>query len=266
MGSSLDQIGPLTKNIEDARIMFDAIRGHDPMDSTTLPDAKTVAKKPKIIGVPRAFLASGVDADLLETFEKNLDLLRAKGYEVRDIEMPTLPYGLAVYYIIMPAEVSTNLARLDGIRYGHSVSADTIGEVYAKSRGTGFGPETRRRILLGTFVLSSGYADAYYRKARAVRASIQAEFQKAFMTVDVVAVPTTPSPAFKFGAKADPLAMYTEDIFSVPVNLAGIPAVSVPMQGTISRDGVALPLGLQIMAPHSAEQTLFAIGSDVEKK
>src|SRR5262249_28564588 len=146
--------------------------------------------------------------------EKTLGTLKAKGYEVRDVEMPTMPYGLAVYYIVMPAEVSTNLARFDGIRYGLSVPAKTIGEVYTKSRGRGFGPEARRRILIGTYVLSSGYADAYYRKARAVRATIGTEFSKAFESVDIVALPTTPSPAFKFGAKADPLEMYVEDIFN----------------------------------------------------
>ena len=266
MGSSLDQIGPLTKTVEDARILFDAIKGNDPKDSTSLPDAALIIKKPKVIGVPRAFLESGVDADVLEAFESTLSQLRSKGYEIRDVEMPTLPYGLAVYYIIMPAEVSTNLARIDGIRYGLSVPADTIGEVYAKSRGSGFGPEARRRILLGTFVLSSGYADAYYRKARAVRATITAEFAHVFTDVDAIALPTTPSPAFKFGAKSDPIAMYAEDIFSVPVNLAGVPAISVPMQKKVVRDGVELPLGFQVIAPHCHEETLFAIGSDVEKQ
>ncbi len=267
MGSSLDQIGPLTKTIEDARILFDAIRGYDPNDSTSLPDTKTEndAKKPRVLGVPRAFLANGIDPDLLAVFERTLGDLKTAGYEVRDVEMPTLPYGLAVYYVIMPAEVSTNLARFDGIRYGLSVPAETIGEVYAKTRGQGFGPEARRRILLGTFVLSSGYADAYYRKARAVRAVIREEFVRAFSHVDAVVLPTTPAPAFVLGEKtSDPLAMYAEDIFSVPVNLAGIPAISVP-SGTVSRDGKDLPVGFQIIGPHGAEDALFAIGSDVEK-
>jgi aspartyl-tRNA(Asn)/glutamyl-tRNA(Gln) amidotransferase subunit A len=265
MGSSLDQIGPFGKTIEDVRILFDAIRGKDPHDGTSLPDAQNEMKKPKVIGVPRAFLKS-VDQDLLRLFEQRLLDLKGKGYEIRDIEMPTLPYGLAVYYIVMPAEVSTNLARYDGIRYGLSVPAEAIGEVYAKSRGAGFGPETRRRIILGTYVLSAGYADAYYRKARAVRATIREEFMRAFKDVDVIAVPTTPSPAFKIGEKAaDPLAMYTEDIFSVPVNLAGVPAISIPM-GFVDRSGVQLPVGLQIIAPHSAEETLFQIGADIEAK
>jgi len=263
MGSSLDQIGPLTKSIEDAKIVFDAIRGHDPMDSTSLPDAATMSKKPKVIGVPRAFLQKGIEPDMMERFEATLETLRSRGYEIRDIEVPNLSYGLAVYYIVMPAEVSTNLARLDGIRYGLSVEAPTIGETYEKSRAQGFGPETRRRIILGTFVLSSGYADAYYRKAKAVRELIRADFSKAFESVDAIATPTTTSPAFQFGSKADPLSMYLEDIFTVPVNLAGVPAVSVPM-GTVERDGKKLPVGFQIIAPERGEETLFAIGREIE--
>ena len=264
MGSSLDQIGPLTKTVEDAHIFFDAIQGHDAHDSTSLPDAPHETKKPKILGVPRAFLASGMDPDVLQLFDATLEKLKTAGYEIRDVEMPTLPYGLAVYYVIMPAEVSTNLARFDGIRYGLSVPAETIGDVYTKTRGQGFGPEARRRILLGTFVLSSGYADAYYRKARAVRARIRDEFAKTFASVDAVVLPTTPAPAFKLGEKtADPLAMYAEDIFSVPVNLAGVPAISVP-SGTVVREGKELPVGFQIIAPHGVDGTLFTICAAVE--
>ncbi|MBI2611095.1 Asp-tRNA(Asn)/Glu-tRNA(Gln) amidotransferase subunit GatA [Candidatus Kaiserbacteria bacterium] len=265
MGSSLDQVGPLTKIVEDARILFEAIRGYDGNDSTSLPDSKGEAKKPRSIGVPRKFLESGVDKDLLDVFERTLESLRANGYEVKDIEMPTLPYGLAVYYIVMPAEASTNLARFDGIRYGLSIPAGSIGEVYARTRGQGFGPEVRRRILVGTFVLSAGYADAYYRKARAVRAAITDEFARAFTETDIIAVPTTPAPAFKFGEKtADPLAMYAEDIFSVPVNLAGVPAISVPC-GSVAREGKDLPVGFQVIAPHGGEERLFSIGEDIEK-
>ncbi len=267
MGSSLDQIGPLTKTNADARIIFDAIKGYDEKDSTSLPDRSGPAAKeqPKVLGVPRAFLQKGVDADLLDVFEKTLRRLEKAGYEIRDIEMPTLPYGLAVYYIIMPAEVSTNLARLDGIRYGLSIPADTIGEVYEKTRAAGFGRETRRRILVGTFVLSSGYADAYYRKARAVRSVLKKEFRTAFENVDAIVLPTTPSPAFVLGTKtSDPLAMYAEDIFGVSVNLAGVPAISVP-SGTVERDGVALPVGFQIIGNWGGEEALFVIGEDVEK-
>jgi len=178
--------------------------------------------------------------------------------------MRSLPYSLAVYYIVCPAEVSTNLARYDGIRYGLSVEADNIEDVYRKTRRAGFGPEARRRIILGTFVLSAGYADAYYRKARSVREMIRAEFADVFHTVDAIVTPTTPSPAFKFGEKSEPLAMYAEDIFSVPANLAGVPAISLPM-GTVEREGKSLPVGFQILAPHGREDTLFSIGNDVER-
>lgn len=273
MGSSLDQIGPLARTAEDTKILFDAIRGHDPTDSTSLPDlANTEGKKKKIrrvIGVPREFLKEGTDPDVLERFENTLRSLKEKGYEIRDITMPNLEYALAAYYIIMPAEASTNLARFDGIRYGLSVSAPTIREVYEKSRGTGFGPEVRRRILVGTFVLSAGYADAYYRKARAVRDLIRADFTRAFESVDAVATPTSPVPAFRLGEKADPVAMYAADIFTVPVNLAGVPAISVP-SGTVVRPGRAgddkkLPVGFQLIAAHGGEETLFTIGKDVEE-
>jgi aspartyl-tRNA(Asn)/glutamyl-tRNA(Gln) amidotransferase subunit A len=217
----------------------------------------------KIVGVPRAFLAQGVEPDVLGQFESKLEALRKIGYEVRDIELPNVPYSLAVYYIIMPAEASTNLARFDGIRYGLSVDAPTIEEVYAQTRAEGFGPEVRRRILIGTFVLSSGYADAYYRKAKAVRGLIKADFARAFESVSAVVLPTTPGPAFRFGSKADPLAMYAEDIFSVPANLSGIPALSVS-GGAVVRDGISLPVGFQIMATEAGESTLFAIGRDIE--
>lgn len=264
MGSSLDQIGPLVKTIDDARIFFESFRGHDANDSTSLRDY-ALSGGGKRIGVPRAFLQSGVNPDVLALFESTLEKLKTEGYEIVDVEMPNIPFSLPVYYIVCPAEVSTNLARYDGIRYGLSLPADTIGEVYTKTRGAGFGPEVRRRILIGTFVLSSGYADAYYRKARAVRDLIRADFAKAFETCDAVALPTSPGPAFKIGEKAnDPLAMYAEDIFSVTANLAGVPAISVPA-GTVPRDGVQLPVGFQLIAPHRGEGALFSIGADVEK-
>jgi len=208
LASSLDQIGPFAKTVGDARLLFNAICGYDKNDSTSLPGASGKTRRPKKIGVPRAFLEQGTDPDVLANFEKVLGQLRAVGYEIVDVELPTVPHSLAVYYIIQPAEASTNLARYDGVRYGHTVAADTIGEVYAKTRATGFGREVRRRILIGTFVLSAGYADAYYRKARAVRDVIRAEFARAFEMVDAIVTPTTPAPAFKFGAKADPVSMY----------------------------------------------------------
>ncbi|MEK7601472.1 MAG: Asp-tRNA(Asn)/Glu-tRNA(Gln) amidotransferase subunit GatA [Patescibacteria group bacterium] len=264
MGSSLDQIGPLARTVSDAQILFDAIRGYDVNDSTSSPE-NFYPQHPfkRVIGVPRAFISKGVDEDVLARFNATLDILKNAGYEIRDVDMPNLPYALPVYYVICPAEVSTNLARYDGIRYGLSVPADTIGEVYTKTRGSGFGPEVRRRTLIGTFVLSSGYADAYYRKARSVRELIRADFARAFQSVDAVAMPTAPGPAFRIGEKAsDPLAMYLEDIFSVTANLAGVPAISIP-SGTVERDGKNLPVGFQLIAPHGGEETLFKIGADV---
>ena len=263
LASSLDQIGPFAKTVDDAHSLFEAIRGYDPHDSTSLPDIQMSTKSPKRIGVPRAFLESGCDKDVLAAFETTLAGLQEGGYEIVDINLPTVPHSLAVYYILQPAEASTNLARYDGIRYGLSVPADSIQEVYTKTRGAGFGREVRRPIFICTFVLSSGYADAYYRKARAVRDTIRAEFTKAFSDVDAVVTPATPSPAFKFGEKSDPLAMYTEDIFSTPANIAGLPALSVPM-GEVVRDGKKLPTGFQIIAPARGEETLFAIGKAVE--
>lgn len=264
MGNSLDQIGPLTKTVEDAAILFDAIRGRDSLDSTSIPDY-ALSSGGKRIGVPRAFLSQGIEPDVLQVFEDTLSRLRAEGYVVEDVEMPNLPYSLPVYYIVCPAEVSTNLSRYDGIRYGLSAPADTILETYEKTRGQGFGPEVRRRILTGAFVLSSGYADAYYRKARAVRELIRADFARVFKAYDAIALPVAPGPAFKLGAKTnDPLAMYVEDIFSVTANLAGVPAMSVPA-GFAVRDGVKLPVGFQLMAAHQGEGVLFSIGRDVEK-
>lgn len=265
MGSSLDQIGPLAKTIADARILFNAIVGHDSNDSTSIPDyvSKSAGKR---IGVPRAFLEKGIDADVKSVFEETLVRLADSGAEIVDIDMPNLPYALPVYYIVCPAEVSTNLARYDGIRYGLSLPGENIQEVYTKTRAAGFGPEVRRRILTGTFVLSSGYSDAYYRKARSVRTLIRADFRKAFESVDVVALPTAPNPAFKLGEKTnDPLAMYLEDIFSVTANLAGVPAISVP-SGSVPREGIQLPVGFQLIGPWRGEESLFTIGADIERK
>ncbi len=267
--SSLDQIGAIGNTIGDTKILYEAIQGYDKNDSTSLPAGRqgfqsTRSPLRKIIGVPRAFLKEGIDKDMLAQFEHTVEALQKGGYSVVDVELPSLEYALAVYYIINPAEVSTNLARYDGIRYGLSVPADTIGEVYTKSRAQGFGPETRRRILVGTFVLSAGYADAYYRKARAVRELIREDFARVFKDVDAIVLPTSPVPPWKFGEKSDPVAMYAADIFTVPVNLAGVPAISVP-SGFVDRDGRKLPVGFQIIAPHGGEETLFAVGEEVEK-
>lgn len=267
MGSSLDQIGPLTHTVEDARIVFEAIRGRDALDSTTLPDdLYDAAKTPNTlrIGVPRHLLEKGVDPDVLAAFDTTLKKLAAEGHTIVDIALPTSDYALAAYYVVMPAEVSTNLARLDGIRYGHAARGKTLLEDYVQSRTEGFGPETRRRILLGTFVLSSGYIDAYYRKAEAARSVLRKEYSAAFKKADVIAFPTTPSPAFKFGEKSDPVSMYLEDIFTVTANLTGMPALSVPM-GVVVREGKNLPIGIHFTAPHQAEEILFSAGEAVEK-
>lgn len=264
--SSLDQIGPITRTIEDAALVLAVLRGHDDQDSTSLPDGffKTPFETKKVIGVPRAFVTKGVDKDVLEQFEAGLEQLKKGGYEIRDVEMPQLAHSLAAYYIINPAEVSTNLARYDGIRYGLSEVGEDTQDSFAKTRAKGFGPETRRRIILGTFVLSEGYADAYYRKALAVRELIRGDFERAFEDVSAIAIPTTPSPAFKLGEKnSDPVAMYAEDIFTVPVNIAGVPAISVPY-GSVARDGVSLPVGFQLITAHGNDEALFTIGRALE--
>jgi aspartyl-tRNA(Asn)/glutamyl-tRNA(Gln) amidotransferase subunit A len=269
MGSSLDQAGPLTKSVADAKILFDAIRGHDPLDSTTIPSDTTYLtpeKKEMLrIGVPRHLLESGIDPDLLAQFNATLAALVAKGHELVDIELPTSSYALAVYYVVMPAEVSTNLSRFDGMRYGLAERGATLLDDYLLSRSEGFGAEAKRRILLGTFVLSSGYIDAYYRKADAARVVLLREYDDAFKTVDVIAFPTTPSPAFKFGEKTgDPVSMYLEDIFTVTANLTGMPAISVPM-GTVEREGKELPIGIHFTAPRGADELLFTVGGVVEE-
>ncbi len=266
LGSSLDQIGPLAKTVEDARILYEAIRGADPLDSTTITDGLyPVREVPKSlrIGVPRHLLGEGVDSGVLAALDATLKRLTEAGHTLVDIELPTSSHALASYYVIMPAEASTNLARLDGIRYGHASRGATLLDDYVLSRTEGFGEETRRRILLGTFVLSSGYIDAYYRKADAARAVLRREYNDAFQKVDVIAFPTTLSPAFKFGEKGDPLSLYLEDIFTVTANLTGMPAISVPM-GTVERDGKKLPVGIHFTAPHQAEEILFTIGRAVE--
>lgn len=263
MGSSLDVIGPITRSVADARTLFEVLRGEDRMDSTTIPDtrARIARKSAYTIGVPRNFLKEGVDTDLLAEFEKGLALLEQSGHTIVDVALPTIQHALAAYYIIMPAEVSANLARFDGVRYGlHVDGVDRVGD-YRETRGKGFGKEVRRRIFLGTYVLSSGYYDAYYSKAMLARERIKADVHQAFQKVDVIATPTTPSPAFRFGEKtSDPLAMYLEDVFTVPANIIGSPALSVPF-GSVVRDGIALPVGFQLMAPELGEETLLTLGA-----
>jgi aspartyl-tRNA(Asn)/glutamyl-tRNA(Gln) amidotransferase subunit A len=267
MASSLDQIGPFAKTVADAELLYRAIAGHDSMDSTSVPNTAHPAPQTKLtIGIPESFIAmDGIDADVRENFRATIERLKTLGHEVKTVTLPSLPHALSVYYILMPAEVSANLARYDGIRYGFSKDAERLIDVYRGSRGEGFGKEVRRRILLGTYVLSAGYYDAYYNKAIAVRRVITNELMQAFRAVDVIATPTTTSPAFKLGEKsADSLKMYLEDIFTVPANIAGIPGISIP-SGAVSREGTALPVGVQFMAAPFHEDTLFTIGSQVER-
>ena len=264
MGSSLDVIGPLTKTVADAEALFSVIRGHDTMDGTTLPDYTLSEKTGRLtIGVPRAFVGEGVDADVRAAFDATLATLEKAGHTLLDIELPHIAHSLPVYYVIMPAEASTNLARFDGVKYGLHVDGANRVEDTKLTRAAGFGAEVRRRIMLGAYVLSSGYYDAYYGKATAVRALITKEFSDAFKEVDVIATPTAPAPAFRFGEKSnDPLSMYLEDIFTVSANIAGIPGISVPM-GSVARDSIDLPVGIQFMAAHQNEGVLFRAGRAV---
>ncbi len=262
MGSSLDQIGPLSRTVSDAEVVFETMRGKDEKDGTTLPfEGQIAGPSNKKVGVPRDFIKD-IAPDVKENFEKSLTVLQNGGYEIVDIELPSAQYGLAAYYIVMPAEVSTNLARFDGMRYGLSYEGKNLLEEYEQSRTRGFGAETRRRIILGAHVLSSGYYDAYYRRATALRSVIADDLKKAFSTVSFITTPTTPGPAFKIGEKSDPLSMYLEDIFAAPANLTGIPAISIPF-GSAVRDGVTLPLGVQFMSPKRTESSLFQIGRDL---
>lgn len=264
MGSSLDIIGPFTKTVEDAEIVFNALAKEDPKDSTSVPEDLRVCEKKSVkkIGVPRSFLkGEGISKETLENFEKNLEKLRELGYEIVDIEIPLMEYSLAVYYVLMPAEVSTNLARFDGIRFGLSVSGKDVADSYKKTKEAGFGAEAKRRILLGTYVLSHGYYDAYYNKAVKLRHKITEEMNKVFESVDLIATPTTPSPAFRPGAKASPLEMYMSDIFTVPANITGAPAISIP--AGVSKGG--LPLDIQFTAPHFGESLLFEAGKKFEE-
>ena len=262
MGSSLDQAGPLTNTVADAEIVHKVMAGLDPLDNTTIaPDTYEEVKTKDVytFGVPKKLLTDGIDPDVLKTFSQHLESLEAAGHKIVEIDLPLFEKGLAAYYIVMPAEVSSNLARYDGMRYGLSVDSDNLLDIYQKTRAEGFGVEVKRRILLGTYVLSSGYYDAFYGKAELARSKMRQELNDVFAQVDAIITPTTPTPAFKIGEKSDPLAMYREDIFTVPVNLTGVPALSFPM-GTVERDGIALPVGVQYIAPHGGDSRLFAIG------
>ncbi len=269
MGSSFDQIGPFAKNIEDIKIVYDCIKGEDKMDSTTLKDEITQKEeqkidlnKRKIIGIPRHFLKEGLDEGVMKRFEESIERFKTLGYEVKEIKLENIEYALAAYYIIVPAEISANLARFDGVRYGLKIEGDNLLEDYLKTKGQGFGKEARRRIMLGTYILSAGYKDAYYKKAQAVRSKIKESFKKAFSDIDIILMPTAPTPAFKIGSKIDdPVQLYLEDIFTVSSNVVGNPAISIPM-GTVERERKNLPVGLQILAPHMQEELLFKVSKD----
>ncbi|MFZ5364023.1 MAG: Asp-tRNA(Asn)/Glu-tRNA(Gln) amidotransferase subunit GatA [Patescibacteria group bacterium] len=260
MASSLDQIGPITKTVEDAQIVFDVIRGKDKNDSATVErfeaDIQKLETKKLKIGWPKEYFISGMDKEVENCVRSVVSKLEKSGAEIKEVSLPYAEYALAVYYLIMPAEVSANLARYDGVRYGYqSKKAKTLLDSYLKTRAEGFGDEVKRRIMLGTYALSAGYYDAYYFQAQKMRTLIREDFEKVFKEVDCLIMPTSPTTAFKIGEKIDdPLTMYLSDVFTVSANVAGLPAISVPA-------GVAnkLPVGVQVMAPWFAEKKLFEI-------
>lgn len=262
-GSSLDQIGPIAKNVEDVRIVFKAISGRDSMDATSadykLDDLKVSLKGLKI-GVPKEYFVKGIDKEVEKIIRDAIKKAEAEGAEIKEISLPNAEFALACYYIIAPAEASANLARFDGIKYGLSEEADNLLDVYLKTKGHGFGAEVKRRIMLGTYTLSSGYYDAYYKKAQLARQLIKQDFAKAFEKVDLIFCPVSPVPAIKIGEKTDdPLSMYLMDIYTVSVNLAGLPGISIPA-GKIGN----LPVGLQIIGNHFQENKILSIASQME--
>ena len=273
-------IGPLAKTVQDAEILFSAIAGRDSFDATAVdqqqetrdpwPTAlaglgKRQGLKDLKIGVPKEYFEKGLDAEVERAIRSALKKTEDAGAEIHEISLPHARYALPVYYIIVPSEISANLARLDGIRYGHhDFETKTLSAAYEKSRAGGFGPEVKRRIMLGTYALSAGYYDAYYLKAQKVRRLIRNDFDEAFKEVDIILGPTTPTSAFMLGEKnSDPLSMYLADIYTVAINLAGLPALSLPADpaGLASGD---LPVGLQIVAPRHAEPRLFSVGRAIE--
>ncbi|MDP3875081.1 MAG: Asp-tRNA(Asn)/Glu-tRNA(Gln) amidotransferase subunit GatA [bacterium] len=261
LASSLDQIGPLTKTVGDAEILYEVLKGRDPLDSTTISEKTYPSRRKfsKVIGVPREFVdTEGIDGSVKKNFKEAIKKFDSLGYEVRDIELPHIKYSLAVYYIIMPAEASSNLARFDGVKYGLHKDGKDVVEDYFKTRGEGFGKEARRRIILGTYVLSSGYYDEYYGSALKMKKLITEELNEVFGEVDLILTPTTPTPAFKLGEKTlEPLLMYLADIFTVPANIAGLPSISIP-SGTAG----TLPLGIELTAGLGREDNLFAASKE----
>ena len=266
--SSLDQAGPIAKTVRDASIVLGAMAGHDPKDSTSVdapvPDyeaALAAGVKGLRVGVPKEYRVEGMSKEIEDLWASGIAWLKAAGATIHEISLPHTKYALPAYYIVAPAEASSNLARYDGVRYGLRVPGRDVIDTYESTRAAGFGKEVRRRILIGTYVLSAGYYDAYYLKAQKVRTLIKRDFDEAWGKVDVVLTPTTPSPAFAFGEKSgDPLAMYLEDIFTVTVNMAGLPGISVP--AGLSSEGT--PLGLQLIGKPFDEATLFRAAQAIE--
>lgn len=268
--SSLDQIGPLTRDVTDAAIVLNAISGHDHRDSTSIPGArpdytKALVKDVKglMIGLPKEFYGEGISADVRKVLEDAAKTYEKMGATIKEVSLPTSKYALSAYYIIALAEASSNLARYDGVSFGMRVPADNLVEMSTKTRTAGFGAEVRRRILLGTYVLSSGYYDAYYLKALKARRLIKNEFDAAFEQCDLLLTPVAPGTAFKFGEKVDdPLSMYMEDICTTPVNLAGLPGISVP--AGFGSNG--MPIGMQLLAPAMGEETLLRAAFSFEQE
>ena len=267
--SSLDQAGPMTRTVEDAALMLQVMAGHDPRDSTSAPRPVpdfTAALGGGIrglrIGIPREYRVDGMPAEIETLWQKGVEWLRAAGAEPVEISLPMTRYALPAYYIIAPAEASSNLARYDGVRFGLRVAGDSLDAMYENTRAEGFGAEVRRRILIGTYVLSAGYYDAYYLKAQKVRGLIARDFDAAFTRCDAILTPTTPTAAFAIGERMDdPIAMYLNDIFTVPVNLAGLPGLSVP----VGLGGEGLPLGLHVIGRAFDEETVLRVGAAIER-
>ncbi|MAY68315.1 MAG: Asp-tRNA(Asn)/Glu-tRNA(Gln) amidotransferase GatCAB subunit A [Rhodospirillaceae bacterium] len=266
--SSLDQAGPFARTVEDAAILLGAMAGHDPKDSTSapheVPDFRAAAQggvKGLKVGIPREYTMDGMPSEIQALWDQGAAWLKDQGAEIKEVSLPHTKYALPAYYIVAPAEASSNLARYDGVRYGLRVDGDTLDDMYANTRGEGFGAEVRRRVLIGTYVLSAGYYDAYYVKAQKVRTRILEDFTKAFEDVDVLLTPTAPNAAFPIGAKMDdPIAMYLNDVFTVPANLAGLPGISVP--AGLDKDG--LPLGLQLVGRPFDEETVLRAAKAIE--
>ncbi len=267
--SSLDQAGPITRTVRDAAIMLASMAGHDEKDTTSanvpVPDFESAlggGLEGLRVGIPREYRADGMPAEIDELWQRAAGWLEERGAEVMEVSLPHTKYALPAYYIIAPAEASSNLARYDGVRYGLRVAGDSIDEMYENTRAAGFGAEVRRRVLIGTYVLSAGYYDAYYLKAQKVRALIKRDFDEAFGQVDLLLTPATPSPAFPLGSMSgDPLQMYLNDIFTVTVNMAGLPGISVP--AGFSSDG--LPLGMQLIGKPFDEATMLKAAAHIEE-